>query len=330
MVKYGFLSQLEGLFEPEIPLLQSAKTIQVLVIRQTHDYTIFRTEETRELNVATLPRSISNPEAVLKAVMLASKQKAPENRMYIRLYRTYASSLGLTLDKEVLNCRLKDNLCRKCPRCVLFGAVSTETGQESRWNIKHRIEYSSAYSIEPYEEISELITFNAVDTATQSTGQALNVTENVRPIAHFPSVVTLKSVTEEELIFYLKTLMATKSYGAETRVKGDVVNMIAGIAGGFEEVITSLEYSLELADCPSWQDDPIASTEEILKKYRGLASMPDQVRILSKKQVEDLVKAVREFSPDAEFIKKLGEQAAKFAEKAEEAAGGGGRKGKKK
>lgn len=320
MVKYDFLSQLEGLFEPEIPLLQSAKTIQVLAIRQTHDYTIFRTEETRELNVATLPRSISNPEAVLKAVMLASKQKAPENRMYIRLYRTYAASLGIRLDKEVLECRLKDHLCRKCPRCVLFGAVSTETGQENRWNIKHRIEYSSAYSIEPYEEISELITFNAVSTATQSTGQALNVTENIRPIAHFPSVITLKSVTEEELIFYLKTLMATKSYGAETRVKGDVVNIIAGIAGGFEEVITSLEYNLELADRANWQDDPLGATEGILRKYKDLASMPDQVKILSKKQVEELVKAVREFTPDAEFIRQLGKHAKEFAQKAENAA----------
>ena len=175
VVRYSFLSQLEGLFEPEIPLLQSAKTIQVLVIRQTHDYTIFRTEETRELNVATLPVSMSNPDAVLKAVMLASKQKAPENRMYIKLYRTYAVALGVALDEAVMSCRLKDNLCRMCPRCVLFGAVSTETGQESRCNIQHRIEYSSAYSIEPYEEISELITFNAGDTATQSTLSLIHI-----------------------------------------------------------------------------------------------------------------------------------------------------------
>ena len=323
MVMYNFLSPLEGLFEPEIPLLQSAKTIQVLVIRQTHDYTIFRTEETRELNVATLPRSVSKPEAVLKAVMLASKQKAPENRMYIRLYRSYADVLGVKLEDEVKNCRLKDNLCRKCPRCVLFGAVTTKTGQEGRWNIKHRIEYSSAYSIEPYEEISELITFNAVDTATQSTGQALNVTENIRPIAHFPSVITLRSITEEELIFYLKTLMATKSYGAETRVKGDVINSIVGIVGGFEEVITSLEYNLELADRENWSEDPVGATVNILEKYKNLASMPDQVRVLSKKQVEELIKAVREFKPDADFIKRLGEQAKNFAEKAEEAAGEG-------
>ena len=324
---FDFLEPLEGLFEEKIPLLRTAKTVQVLVIRQTHDYTIFRTEETRELNVVTLPRSTDNPEAVLKVVMLASKQKAPENRMYARLFKTYASALGVSLEPSILNCRLKDNLCRRCPRCVLFGAVTTEARQEERWNIKHRIEYSSAYSIEPYEEISELITFNAVDTASQSTGQALSVTENIRPIAHFPSVITLKSVTPEEFIFYLKTLMATKSYGAETRIKGDVVNTIVGVAGGFEEIITSLEYSLELAS-RDWSSDPVAATEQILKKYSGFASMPDQVKVLSKKELEELVKSVREFKIDREFIEKLKKQALDFAKQVKEAVSAGKKKGR--
>ena len=324
---FDFLEPLEGLFEEKIPLLRTAKTVQVLVIRQTHDYTIFRTEETRELNVVTLPRSTDNPEAVLKVVMLASKQKAPENRMYARLFKTYASALGVSLEPSILNCRLKDNLCRMCPRCVLFGAVTTEARQEERWNIKHRIEYSSAYSIEPYEEISELITFNAVDTASQSTGQALSVTENIRPIAHFPSVITLKSVTPEEFIFYLKTLMATKSYGAETRIKGDVVNTIVGVAGGFEEIITSLEYSLELAS-RDWSSDPVAATEQILKKYSGFASMPDQVKVLSKKELEELVKSVREFKIDREFIEKLKKQALDFAKQVKEAVSAGKKKGR--
>jgi len=166
-----------------------------------------------------------------------------------------------------------------------------------------------------------------VDTATQSTGQALGVTENIRPIAHFPSVVTLKSVTPEEFIFYLKTLMATKSYGAETRIKGDVVNTIVGVAGGFEEIITSLEYSLELAS-RDWSSDPVAATEQILKKYSGFASMPDQVKVLSKKELEELVKSVRKFKIDREFIEKLKKQALDFAKQVGEAVSAGKKKGR--
>lgn len=293
----------------KIPLLRNARTIQMLVIRQTHDYSIFRTEETRELNTVTIPRSIKDPEPVVKVVFLASKQKAPENRMYSNLFRTYAQDLGIELEGEVSSCRLKDKLCRKCPRCVLFGAVVTEEGRsEQRWNIKHRIEYSSAYSVEPYEDVAEIITFNAVDPATQSTGRALGYTENIEPIVNFPSVVTLNSITEEEFIWYIKTLLATKSYGAETRVKGDVVNEIIGIIAGYEEIITSLELNLELSAI----EGNLEGLSDILKKYKQLAAFPDNVLVLSSEETKGLINAIRRFGPDEEFLKSLRDKTIDF------------------
>ena len=311
----SFLQPLTDYFVDEIPLLRTAKTIQVIAIRQTHDFTIFRTEETRELNVVTLPMSVDNPNPVLKVVMLASKQKAPENRNYITLFRTFAEKEGIELEENVKMCRLKDNLCRMCPRCVLFGAVTTEGGRGTdRWNIKHRIEYSSAYSIEPYERISELITFNAVDPTTQSTGQALGYTENVRPIANFPSVITLNSVTWHELLWYLKTLLATKSYGAETRVKGDTVNYIVGIAAGFEEIITPLELNLELCNV-AWQDNPVDTVHSILKKYASEASSVDVVKVLEPDEVKDVVEGVKNFKVNKEFMEEFAEIAKKFHDK---------------
>ena len=57
--------EIKGRMSPAIPILRTPKTVQILLIRQTHDYTILRTEETRELNIAITPTSISN-----------SKQKA--------------------------------------------------------------------------------------------------------------------------------------------------------------------------------------------------------------------------------------------------------------
>mgnify|MGYP000604336093 CR=1 FL=1 len=82
----------EGYFEESIPLYRSAKTIQILLMRETHDYTIFRTEETRELNAVALPVSVEDPTETLKVAFLASKQKAPESRAYITLFRTWKSS----------------------------------------------------------------------------------------------------------------------------------------------------------------------------------------------------------------------------------------------
>lgn len=306
----------------KIPLLKNAKTIQVFVLRQTHDYAIFRTEETRELNTVTLPKSVSDPEPAVKVVFLASKQKAPENRNYVTLFRSFASNLGAEvedkkLQEKINNCALKDNLCRICPRCTLFGAVSTEKGV-SRWNIKHRIEYSSAYSIETYEDISEMITFNAVDVRTQSTGQALGYTENIEPIAHFPSIVTLNSVTEEELIWYLKTLLATKSYGAESRVKGDVTNEIVGIAAGYEEIMTSLEFSLELAS--NGLADPVNATYQMLQKYAKIAAFPDRIRILNAEELAQFLNEIRNFDVTKKFIEALRDKSLRFAEQIEKAA----------
>ncbi|MHA1606991.1 MAG: type I-D CRISPR-associated protein Cas7/Csc2 [Candidatus Freyarchaeota archaeon] len=301
----AFLKPLEKYFVDKIPTLKTAKTIQIAVIRQTHDFTIFRTEETRELNVVTLPLSINNPEAVIKVAFLASKQKAPENRNYITLLRTFAEELGVNLNEKIATCKLKDALCRMCPRCVLFGAVVTEGGATAdRWNIKHRIEYSTAYSLEPYERISELITFNAVDPETQSTGQALGYTENIRPIANFPSIVTLNSVTWHEFIWYMKTLLSTKSYGAETRVKGDVVNYVVGICAGFEEIITPLEFNLEL-NAIDWQSNPIEVTSKILDKYAKEAVNSKLTKVLKPEELKNVIEGVKSFDVTKEFIEEF-------------------------
>ncbi|MDK2464018.1 MAG: type I-D CRISPR-associated protein Cas7/Csc2 [Candidatus Korarchaeota archaeon] len=336
MTHLSVLSGYSDYLEDEVPLYRSAKTVQILLMRETHDYSIFRTEETRELNAVALPMSSADPTETLKVAFLASKQKAPESRAYITLFRTYAGRLGVKLPPEVQRCALKDRLCMQCPRCVLFGAVSTETGRGARWNIKHRIEYSTAYSVEPYEEIMEILTFNAVDPITQSTEQALGSTQNVQPLAHFPSVVTLNSVTEAELIWYLKTLLATKSYGAESRVKGDVVNHVLGVAFGMEEVITSLEYSLEMAatreDWLSGSEDPVELTERILRSYSEHAAFPSAVKVMPAEEVRSLVEEVRGFEPNAEFIQGMLRASKSLKEKVEEymsSAGRGGRRGRR-
>ena len=60
--------------------------------------------------------------------------------------------------------------------------------------------------------------------------------------------MTLRSVTERELVLAIKMILACKSYGAESRIGGDVRNTIFGIVAGWEEVITPLEFTLELYD----------------------------------------------------------------------------------
>lgn len=306
------------------PLLKTPKTIQVLVLRQTHDYTIFRTEETRELNIVALPRHIGDGNQTLRVAMLASKQKAPENRLYASLARQLAQDAGIPLNPEQQACYLKDNLCRQCPRCILFGAVATERGRaQERWNIKHRIEYSTAYSLEPYEAVAEMITFNAVDSATQSTGRALQTTENVEPLVSFPSVVSLNSVTAEELLLYCKTLMACRSYGAESRTRGDMSNHLLALIGGYEEVLTSLEFTLEMSQPPSRNPgphDPLTQAKTIAEKYKQDAAFPSKVKILAGDEMRNWLEALKAFDPDWPFMGKMFNSARAYIAQVQQAA----------
>lgn len=285
----------------------TAKTIQIIVIRQLMDFTILRTEDSRELNTVELPISFEEQDTKLFGLLLASKQKAVENRYYMELIRTF----------KTIDCYLPQNLCMKCPRCVLFGAVKTTGG---KYNLKHRIEYSSAYSLYPFEDINEIITFNAVSEKDQTTGQALNVSHNFKPLTLFPSIITLKSGTKEELIMILKTILGAKSYGAETRIKGDVRNEILGLIGGYEELITSLELKMELSSVIREAQDLSKlefgeSINEILIKYKEKAANSKNIEIIAGDKLQNLLNTVQKRSLDENLIETLLSQALNFINK---------------
>lgn len=293
----GF-NKIKDYLADEISPLLDSKVVQILVLRQTHDYAVLRTEESRELNTVVIPESMKSPTPTVKVAFLASKQKAVESRMFARNLRSVRDS----------SCYLKDALCMKCPRCVLFGAVNVRGGRD--YNLKHRIEYSTAFSIERYEDLLETLTFNAVDAASQSTGQALNLTHNVKPLANFPSVVTLNSATWQEVTLYVKTLLASKSYGAETRVKGDVRNTVLGIVAGLEEVVTPLEYSLELSG--DFSDDLGKKTQQILEKYREMCGSRADVVVLSSEETKALVQQIQDLPMDKSLVDSMYKQVDSF------------------
>ncbi|MGB9759923.1 MAG: type I-D CRISPR-associated protein Cas7/Csc2 [Brevinematia bacterium] len=338
MSQKSLFEKLEPYFEQELQKYRTTKTIQILMLRQTHDYSIFRTEETREINTVVLPKSISDNSPTLKVALFASKQKAPENRYFANMLKMYLKKIEnqTTLNSEhlekALSCELKDHLCRRCPRCMLFGAVSTEKSEDasSRFNIKHRIEYSTAYSLEPYEKVYELQTFNAIEDSTQLTEQALNVVETISPLVNFPSIVSLNSATKYEFIAYLKTLLALKSYGAETRTRGDTVNIVTGIVGGYEEIITPLEYNLELSDLkPTDLTQVTEKTYEILKKYREFAAFKDNVVILTPDELKQLLKEIQEFDISG-IVKEMYQQSFKLYDELKDiVAGDSKKKGRK-
>jgi CRISPR type I-D-associated protein Csc2 len=286
------------LVEKPRPII-GAETVQLILMREVLDYTILRTEETREINTVHTPLSVNAGQAVRRVAFLATKQKAAESRVLEQLLRTARKNAEL----EDLECYLKDNLCMQCPRCGLYGGTSTVAGQQDRANIKHRIEYSTAFSLLPFEDIGTSHTFNAINDRNQTTGQALGQRFAVQPATLFPSVITLKSVTKNELILAVKTILACKSYGAESRIGGDIRNTIWGIVAGWEEVITSLELTLELADKLSLLT-PESVKQIIVEKYKPMAGNPSKVSVLEVSEVEALVKACADTELDKSFLER--------------------------
>ncbi|MFZ5631597.1 MAG: type I-D CRISPR-associated protein Cas7/Csc2 [Bacillota bacterium] len=286
------------ILEKPHPLI-GARTIQLILMREVLDYTVLRTEEDRQLNTVFTPLSVSNDEPTRRVAFLATKQKAAESRQLEQILRTAAEEARI----PVAECYLKDNLCMKCPRCGLFGATSTESGQSERANIKHRIEYSTAFSLLPYENIATVTTFNAINDKNITTGQALGSRFAVVPATLFPSVITLKSVTWNELVLVVKTLLACKSYGAETRIGGDIRNTIIGIIAGWEEVITSLELTIELYDR---QDNltPAEVVDFIKKNYVPRTGNPGKVLVLNPDETDEIIETCVNITMDKTFLEK--------------------------
>jgi len=162
---------LEPYLEASIQPLIGMKTVQILLLREALDYLVLRTEDTREINEVTTPSRArkGNGEVEVKEIrrvaFLGGKQKAVESRELERLLREAwkATADGVKEQKNRQggkDCYLKDNLCLRCPRCALFGATSTESGKGDTPNIKHRIEYSTAFSLLSHEETVEEVTLS--------------------------------------------------------------------------------------------------------------------------------------------------------------------------
>jgi CRISPR type I-D-associated protein Csc2 len=313
--------RLEPYLEPTIRPLLGLKTIQILLIREALDYLVLRTEDTREINEVVTPSRRAPEGEIRRVAFLGGKQKAVESRELERLLRSAAldAQFNRTAEQGNRECFLKDNLCLRCPRCALFGGTSTESGRGQEPNVRHRIEYASAFSLLPYEEVVEELTFNAINDDKQTTGQALGSRPCVRPGTLFASVVTLRSATPHELMVVLKVLLSARSYGAESRTAGDVRNHVVGIIGGWEEVLTPLEFTLE---CESRLDRlPTAAyragaLHEMVSEYWGLCAQPSKVLFLNTtSRAEDgklrivggldtLLDAVRQFSLTKDFLER--------------------------
>ncbi|ARU61526.1 type I-D CRISPR-associated protein Cas7/Csc2 [Tumebacillus avium] len=286
---------LKNYFVEQPKAITGLKTIQIYLYREVLDYTVLRTEEDREINTIVTPAMIGLGEVKTRVAFLGSKQKAVESRQLERLLRTSAEDAGYKIEE----CYLKDHLCLECPRCGLFGGTNASSSKKTKSNIKHRIAYSTAFSLDSVDDLREAITFNGISDQSQTTGQTLGERVAVKPGTFFPSIVTLTGVTWLEVVLVLKTLLSSHKYGAESRIGGDIRNHVVGIAAGWEEVMTPLEFTLEMQAADEMNEGYV---ERIIQRYAEGAGNPEKIRVLNSEELSQVLETARKQPLDREFL----------------------------
>jgi len=223
--------------ENEISLLPRQKWIQVIVLYEVQDYSIFRTESGEELNTEEL---IVDGEKIAFPVLLGRKLKAVQRRTGHAIIRSVRDEYACKFETAEGGVT---GLCRKCPECFLRGAAG---GRGEEYNIQSRVFYSAYYAIEPERLITDLFTRNAIDDLVKVTGAALTSNQVIKPQAHIPAIFSLYSVTERELIYFLKTVQRARRVGARVTEGGLIKPISVAITGYRYELLSPLELSLHV------------------------------------------------------------------------------------
>ncbi len=309
-MKIELLDQESEWFIDKPTPLAPAKYVSIAILRRTLDYAAFRTEADKYTNSVATPASKKANKIIDRALILASKQKAVERR--------HESQIIRDIMPEADECYLKDELCLKCPVCALNGGIKAEKGA-GEISIKSRLLYQTAFSILPFEDVVESITFNAVNEKTTKTGQALGERELVKPDTHFISVVTLLAPTLDELKFYLYSMLNTTRYGAETRGMGVIENKILSLVFSDSEQFSALRLTMDIyEELVEEKENPILTYDNILEAtHNGILAMirDGNNKVLSKDEVIALEQQLRKAKPTKKWIEKMYTDAASFREK---------------
>lgn len=288
--------------------LSPAKYATVAIVRRTQDYAAFRTEADKYTNSVATPASRNSEELMERALMLASKQKAVERRHQNKIVRDLLPEAG--------QCYLKDYLCLECPVCMLNGGIKAVKGA-GEIAIKSRVLYQTAFSVMPFENIVESITFNAVDEKTTKTDQALGERELIKPDSHFVSVVSILAPTLDELKLYLYSLLHTTRYGAETRGIGVMENRLLSLVLSDAEEFSALGLTMDVyGELVEGKESPKLNHESILDVIQGVSMKRlagARIRkVFTGEEIVTLEKDLREAAPTKKWIEGMYKKATEY------------------
>lgn len=197
----------------------------ILVLRELESHAIFTTDGESADLASVAVGSGDDRETYSPGLMFMRKQTGSDRRF------------GKALQRDLLDidCTMQVNtMCQDCVECILYGSAASESDQSV--SITSRVMYDTAYTLrDATTAIDEKFQNAPGDDYAKEAEATIREPDFFEPGTLFPSVITLRDATPEELAFVLGITAKNKRYGAATSRLGRVKNHIVGVYTGSEE-----------------------------------------------------------------------------------------------
>jgi CRISPR-associated protein Csc2 len=212
----------------EMTLRPQNNFVNILVLRELQSHAVFTTSG-QDADLANVAVGDGDERAeYTPGIMFMRKQTGSDRRFGKALQR----NLELFDDDEDACTMQVNEMCQRCPECILYGSAAGEDAI----SITSRVMYDTAYSLRDATVVVDEKFQNAPGgDYAKSAESTIREPDFFEPGTMFPCVVTLKDATPIELAFVLAITQKNKRYGAATSRIGRTKNHVLDVYVGSEE-----------------------------------------------------------------------------------------------
>jgi len=306
------LEQLDNGTVEELTNKPENNYVSILVLRELESNAVFTTNG-QDADLGTIGL---NDDEYSPVLMFMRKQSGSDRRFAKSMQREMLDDVECTMDVN--------EMCQECPECVMYGSAASSSDRNI--SITSRVMYDTAYTLRDAKKIVEEKFQNAPgdnysqETSGEEAMTGIREPDFVQPGTMFPSVITLKDATPEEVAFFLSTTMKNKRYGATSSRQGRTKNHILGIYTGDEEGPSNLavtKKTIELLGEETVEQDTLDSetVKEKIKQAFDQLVEDDRLDCEEVDSLEEVLDDVRENIED--YLESQEEKSREFVESVE-------------
>lgn len=209
----------------------------LLVLRELKSHAVFTTNG-QDADIATV--YLAGDDSGIEyspGLMFMRKQTGSDRRSGKAIQRDLVG-IEDTMDVNSMN--------QHSPESALYGSAASDS-DDSAVSVTSRVIYDTAYTVrDASAAIDEKFQNAPGDEYAKEATTAIREPDFFEPGTLFPSVVTLRDATPEEVAYVLGITLRNKRYGATTTRLGRVKNHVLDVHVGSEEGPSNLELSQAL------------------------------------------------------------------------------------